>query len=80
MYMTPELRSRLSNEMILEDDVQAVIDYCENSGRKVIDTGTGHYIGHLKIGNMTCWAEYMPKDEGFELFNAYSHRMSIEEG
>ncbi len=80
LYMTPELRNKLNNEMILEGDVQTVIEHCENSGKKVAYAETGHYIGHLQIGNMTCWAEYVPRDGGFELFNAYSHRMSIEEG
>jgi hypothetical protein len=28
---------------------------------------------------MTYWAEYLPADNGFDLVNAYSHRMSIEE-
>lgn len=79
LYMTPELRQKLNDELILETDIEAVIGHCESSGRKVRDAGSGHYTGHLQIGNMTCWAEYSPKDGGFELFNAYSHRMSIEE-
>jgi len=31
------------------------------------------------IGNMTYWVEYHSKDDGYELLNAYSHRMKIEE-
>jgi len=79
LYMSPELKRKLNTDMILENDVEAVIMHCESSGRKLKDTESGHYAGHLQIGNMTCWVEYLPKDGGFELFNAYSHRMSIEE-
>jgi hypothetical protein len=65
--------------MILESDIEAVIEHCENSGRKMLDPNSGHFIGHLQVGNMTYWAEYALVENGFELFNAYSHRMSIDE-
>lgn len=85
LVMAPELRKKLNAQLILESDIAKVIDYCETSGRKVFDRESGSYSGHLKIGNMTYWAEYraaapgaMP-DGGYELVNAYCHRMSIEE-
>jgi hypothetical protein len=80
LKISPQVRQKLSNEMILETEIEAVIEHCENSGKKLIDPSTGHFIGHLKIGNMTYWAEYFPVENGFELLNAYSHRMSIDEG
>jgi Fe-S oxidoreductase len=79
LQMSPQVRQKLSAEMILETEIETVIEHCENSGKKVFDPETGHSIGHLKIGNMTYWVEYAPNEDGFELFNAYSHRMSIEE-
>jgi hypothetical protein len=63
----------------LETDIEAVIEHCENSGRKVMDPESGHFTGHLQIGNLTYWAEYFPADDGFHLVNAYCHRMSIVE-
>jgi Fe-S oxidoreductase len=74
-----EVRRKISDDMILEADIVSVIEHCESSGRKILDPNSGHFIGHLQVGNMTCWAEYAPVENGFELFNAYSHRMSIEE-
>jgi len=65
--------------MLLETDIEAVVEHCERSGRKVINPENGHFAGHLQIGNVTYWAEYFPVDNGFELVKAYSHRMSIEE-
>jgi Fe-S oxidoreductase len=79
LHITSQLRQKLSSEMILETDIEAVIEHCESSGRKVLDPESGHFIGHLQIGNITYWAVYSPVDTGFDLFNAYSHRMSIEE-
>jgi len=79
MYISSQLRQKLNDEMILETDIGKVIEHCENSGKKVLNPESGHFTGHLQIGNMTYWAEYVPSDKGFELINAYSHRMSIEE-
>ena len=28
---------------------------------------------------MTFWAEYLPKEDGFELFGGYAHRMCLED-
>ncbi len=78
LYMDAEVRQGLSDDLILEDDVAAVIEHCETEDRKIMDSGTGHFTGHLKIGHMTYWAEYAPAGDGFELFHAYAHRMCLE--
>ncbi len=80
LHIAPELARKLSDDMILETDIEAVIAFCERTGRKVCDPATGNFSGHLQIGPMTFWAEYRPAaGGGFELVNAYGHRMSIEE-
>lgn len=74
------LREKLDRCMILESDILTVIEACEQTGEKVIDPVTGTFTGHLRIGNMTFWAEYRVMDDGrYELVNSYSHRMKIEE-
>lgn len=80
LKISPEIRQKLSDEMILETEAEEVITHCEKSGKKVMDPQTGHFFGHLQIGNMTYWVEYLPVEGGYALFNAYSHRMSIDEG
>lgn len=80
LKMSPDVRQKLSNETILETEAAAVILHCEESGKKVIQPHSGHFFGHLQIGQVTYWVEYAPVEDGFELFNAYSHRMSIDEG
>ena len=45
---------------------------------KLVDPESGHFFGHLKIKNMTYWAEYLPAGDGYELFSAYCHRMCLE--
>jgi len=80
LQIAPEIRQKLSDAMILETEVETVIEHCERNGRKVLDPETGHFSGHLQLGKITYWVEYTPLgDDLYEVFTAYSHRMSIEE-
>ena len=80
LYISQELKEKLNKESILETDIYTVIEHCEQSGRKLFDPDAGTFSGHMQIGNMTYWVEYRAKQEhGFELINAYCHRMKIEE-
>ncbi|NYB72695.1 NAD(P)-binding protein [Sedimentibacter hydroxybenzoicus DSM 7310] len=80
LIIEEELKEKLSSEMILETEIEEVIEHCEREGKKVLDGGSGHFIGHLKIGTMTYWVEYdVCGDHCYTLYNAYAHRMSIEE-
>jgi hypothetical protein len=80
LVISRELKEKLNKEFILETDIYTVIEHCEQSGLKLFDPETGTFSGYLQIGNMTYWVEYFVKqDNGFELKNAYCHRMKIEE-
>lgn len=78
--LSPELSEKLNEERILEEDVIAVIDFCERTGRKVSLPETGAFSGYLEIGYLTYWVEYKATDlkDTFELVNAYTHRIKIE--
>ncbi|MDO5115517.1 MAG: FAD-dependent oxidoreductase [Synergistaceae bacterium] len=78
LTMSEETEAKLHREKILEDDLAAVIAFCEKTGRKLLDPESGHYTGYCETGNMTCWVEYSPEGEGYRVHNAYSHRMKIE--
>ena len=78
LKLEPELAAKLSRVKILEDDILDVIAFCEESGRKLVEPKTGHFIGYREVGHMTFWAEYLPEGSDYRLFNAYGHRMKIE--
>ncbi|MBN1535160.1 MAG: FAD-dependent oxidoreductase [Anaerolineales bacterium] len=80
LYISDHLKQKLNSDHILESEIETVIEHCESKGKKIVSPETGHFFGHLQIGNMTYWAEYLLADNGFELINAYCHRMSIDEG
>ena len=79
LHITPHLRQKLDDAMILETEVEAVIEHCESTGKKVFDPDSATFSGHLQIGNITYWVEYSLADNEINLINAYCHRMSIEE-
>ncbi|MCR5336160.1 MAG: NAD(P)-binding protein [Synergistes sp.] len=78
LYISPDIEAKMNKDKILEEDLASVISFCERTGRKITDSGTGHFIGYHEIGHTTCWCEYSPEDNGYRVHNAYSHRMKIE--
>ena len=71
------LREKLDENRIFQDEIRAVITACEADGRR-IRTENGHFIGFREIGNNTYWVEYLPNENGCQVFNAYTHRMRVE--
>lgn len=67
----------LEERGILESDVQAVIASAESGGAKLYSEDGERFIGKLKSGNFTAYAEYSVTDSGYQLHNAYSHRIGI---
>lgn len=78
LQISPELAQTMHRVKILDEDIEAVINFCERTQRKVTDQETGHIFGYCEIGRMTYWAEYSVTNSGYLLHNAYSHRMKIE--
>jgi Fe-S oxidoreductase len=78
LTMSLEIRGKLDRARLLEEDILATIESCETNGRIIKDPLTLHRFGYSVIGNLTHWVEYLPSNDGYELINAYSHRMTIE--
>jgi Fe-S oxidoreductase len=79
LVISADLREKLDKDRILEDDIVSAIESCEKSGRVIIDAETSRRFGHSVVGRLTHWAEYkLTETGGYELINAYCHRMAIE--
>lgn len=78
LIINDSLEKKLSDELILEEDILIAVEFCEKSGRKVMDPETGNFSGYAEIGHYTYWVEYRPLKDRYELINAYSHRMRIQ--
>jgi NADPH-dependent glutamate synthase beta subunit-like oxidoreductase len=75
----PEAVQKLVEErLILVEDMQKVIEYAERSGKRMLNTTTGHTLAYYKPTSVTYWVEYTRQaDDTFLIHKAYSHRMEI---
>lgn len=80
LFIDPQLHRLLEERLIDEDKIQEVILSAEEQNRKLLNPKNNHYIASLQPGIITYWVEYAPKDGGYEVYNAYSHRIKIGEG
>jgi Fe-S oxidoreductase len=78
LTMNDEMKGKLNRGRLLEEDVLSTIEFCETHGKFAKAPDTGHRFGYHVIGNLTHWVEYVLLEDGYELINAYSHRMKIE--
>ncbi|APG24594.1 MULTISPECIES: pyridine nucleotide-disulfide oxidoreductase/dicluster-binding protein [Syntrophotalea] len=78
LHMSPEIQRRIDERRILEDDIQRVIAHAEKTGQRLIDKRNGNFRACQALENVTFWVEYAPEDQGFTVYNAYSHRMKIK--
>ncbi len=79
LMMSDEVQQRLEDRLILVEDIQRVIEYAERTGRKLRQPKTGRLLAHYRPTSVTYWVEYSPQGDAFEIHNAYSHRMEIDE-
>jgi glutamate synthase (NADPH) small chain len=77
LLMTPEVRRKIDERRILENDIKKVIDHAEHTGKRLQSIKNGVYRTYLQSDNVTFWVDYTPADNGFTVHNAYCHRMKI---
>ncbi len=77
LILSPEVRKRIDERRILEEDIRKVIFQAESSGKKLRSKENGNFLAYLQPANVTFWVEYVPDGNGFSVLNAYCHRMKI---
>ena len=75
--MTLEVRRRIDERRILEDDLCMAINHAEQTGKRLRNNQNGQYRASLQTENVTFWVDYTPVDDRFVVHNAYCHRMKI---
>ena len=76
LFIPGEVADRLNARRILVEDVQRAVHYAEKGGDKLCDPGSDHYLVSYRPRSVTFWVEYSPRGSGFEVHNAYGHRMT----
>ena len=80
LHIDDHVRELMEERMILVEDIQQVVQWAEETGRKLVHRETGNALTHYRPGTVTFWVEYSPMEDGFAVHNVYSHRMLVEEG
>ena len=78
LIIDAEMKAKMNSLKILEEDVCHVIEMGELHGRKAYDPKAETYKCYREIGRITCWVEYKPVGDAYEVINVYTHRMKIE--
>lgn len=78
LIIGPEMKTKMDGLKILEEDICHVIEMGEVHGRKAYDPKAETYKCYREIGRITCWVEYKPSGDAYEIINVYTHRMKIE--
>lgn len=74
----PGVLEQMEARMILVDDVERTIRHAEQTGARFVDAATGHVLASHRPVAVTYWVEYSPRGAGFEVHEAYSHRMELK--
>jgi hypothetical protein len=77
LTLSPDVQALAEKRLILLADIRAAIGQAETTGKKIKNARSGNLIACHRPAAVTYWVEYLPKDDGFEIFNVYSHRMTV---
>lgn len=77
IIMSPEITNLLEKRRILMEDIQQTIIHAETTGKKLVHHRSGRFKAAYTPRNVTFWVEYSPVSDGFQIHNAYSHRMEV---
>lgn len=77
LLLEPEVWNLLDKRGVREDDIRQVLNFAKSNRQFLIHEVTGHQLAHFMPAKVTFWVEYLPQDDGYRIYNAYSHRMKI---
>lgn len=80
LLISPELLEKMDRSYLLREDVELVVDTCEQTGNYLLNQEKNTRLGHAMAGRLTIWVEYRNLENCRELVNVYAHRMRILEG
>lgn len=78
LFIPAVVNEIMEERLILQEDVQKVIEYAERTGNKLLNRNNGHIMACHRPVSVTYWVEYTPREDGYSIHNAYSHRMVVE--
>jgi len=72
-----EVKKRLEERHISEDEVRQVIDFAETKGEKLYQPEANRHLAKSRLGEVTIYVEYSTDEKGYIIHTAYSHRSKV---
>ena len=72
-----EVKKRLEERHISEDEIKQVIDFAETKGEKLYQPDANRYLAKNRLGEVTIYVEYSTDENGYIVHTAYSHRSKV---
>ncbi|MFC1869747.1 hypothetical protein ACFLYE_00575 [Chloroflexota bacterium] len=79
LELSDELKQRLEDRHILEDEVKQVIHHAETDGEKLFQPDENRYLAKLRIGEATFYVAYSIEGDRYGVNSAYAHKSEIKE-
>ncbi len=79
LIVSQDVLDLMNSRHILEEDIQKVILFAEQTGKHLINPDNNHRLASYKPVRVTYWVEYEVTDQGYVIHNSYSHRMQLPE-
>ena len=77
LFVDSEIRILLEKRRLEDEDLQKTISEAEQTGKKFIHPQTGHFLAGVRQGSVTIWVEYGARQDGYEIYSAYNHRVEV---
>jgi hypothetical protein len=77
LQVSDEVKKRLEDRHISEDEVKQVIDFAETGGEKLYQPESNRYLAKNRLGEVTVYVEYSTDENGYIIHTAYSHRSKV---
>jgi hypothetical protein len=77
LEISPEVNRYLEMRHVLEDEIKQVIFHAETTGDKLYQPDANRYLGKLRIGKATFYADYSYGEKTLIINLAYAHRSEI---
>lgn len=77
LFIDPEVRAVLDKRRLSDADIQKTLAGAEQTGKKFVHPQTNHFLAGMRQDAVSIWVEYSPREDGFEIHNAYQYRLTI---
>ena len=77
LFLGPDIRAVLERRRLTDEDLQKTLSQGEKTGRKFVHPLTGRFLAGVRQGSVTVWVEYGTREDGYEIYSAYQHRVEI---